>query len=69
MEPSLWQAAATFGFAALMAVVIFVAYEKLVKEVVNVVRANTQTSEALCNTVANLAQKVDALERTYEKDR
>jgi hypothetical protein len=61
---------ATFGFGAVMAVLIFVAYERLVREVISVVRANTQAINGLSivinglrDQVIELSRRVEALER------
>ena len=60
----------TFGVGAVMAVLIFIAYERLVREVVEVVRGNTRAMESLADTinglrdqVSELSKRVNALER------
>ncbi|MCD6291383.1 MAG: hypothetical protein J7M34_12835 [Anaerolineae bacterium] len=65
--PELMQSAATFGFGALMAVLIFVAYERLVREVMEVVRANTKAMEELSTLIHNLSDRVSALERAMDR--
>ncbi len=61
------QSAATFGFGALMAVLIFIAYDRLVKEVVSVVQANTKAMEELSTLIHNLSDRVAALERAMDR--
>ena len=53
----------TFGFGAIMAVLIFIAYERLVREVVAVVRANTKAMEELAVIIDGLRDKVGELSR------
>ena len=61
-------AVAPYGLGAVMSVLIFWAYQKLVKQVVEVVQANTKASQALCSTVEDLANRVSALEKKVKID-
>jgi hypothetical protein len=54
---------ATFGFGAVMAVLIFVAYERLVREVISVVQANTRAIEELSFVINGLRDQVIELNR------
>lgn len=54
---ALIQSVAPFGFGAIMAVWIFLSYTRLVKEVVDVVRANTAAIQALSDRIAALERQ------------
>ncbi len=51
-----------FGFPAFMVVFVFVAYKELVKQLVEVVRANTESARALAESHRVLCDRVQALE-------
>jgi len=57
----------TFGFGAVMAVLIFVAYERLVREVVSVVQSNTKAMQELSGLITELSDRVTALENRWER--
>lgn len=57
------QIASTFGFPAFMVVFLFVAYKELVKQLVEVVKANTDASAALVESHRALCERVNSLEQ------
>ena len=65
--PELVQGVAPFGFGAIMAVLVFFAYERLVRKVIAVVEANTrameQLSSQLSRSLQDLSRRVADLER------
>ena len=67
MMSELLQYAGTYGFGALMAVLIFVAYERLVRQVLAVVEANTRAMEELAAAIQRLQNRVQVLEERIER--
>ena len=68
------QIASTFGFPAFMAVLLFVTYKEMVRQVIEVVKANTQalqmqaeTNRALCTEMNELQREVQAQRRNHER--
>ena len=57
------QVASTFGFPAFMAVLLFVTYKELVRQVIEVVRANTEANKALAESHLALCHRIEAFER------
>ena len=57
------QVASTFGFPAFMAVLLFVTYKELVRQVVEVVKANTESARALADSHRALCHRMEAMER------
>ncbi len=69
MMSELLQYAGTYGFGALMAVLIFVAYERLVRQVLAVVEANTRAMKELAAVIDQLQNRVRVLEERVGKAR
>ena len=68
------QIASTFGFPAFMAVLLFVTYKEMVRQVIEVVKANTQalqmqgeTFRALCAEVSELQREIQDQRRNHER--
>ena len=66
------QVASTFGFPAFFAILLFVTYKEMVRQVIEVVKANTQalqmqaeTNRALCGEVTELQREVQR--RNHER--
>jgi uncharacterized protein YigA (DUF484 family) len=63
------QIASTFGFPALFSVILFVTYKELVRQVIEVVKTNTEALRDNCNANSQLIQRLDALERLIQRER
>lgn len=63
------QVASTFGFPAFMAVLLFVTYKELVRQVVEVVKANTDANKMLAESHRALCHRIEAVERKLGEQR
>lgn len=61
------QIASTFGFPALFAVILFATYKELVRQVLEVVRSNTEALRDTCHSNARLEKQINALERVIQE--
>ena len=63
------QIASTFGFPAFMAVLMFVTYKEMVRQVIEVVKANTQALQMQSETFRALCTEVNELQREIQDQR
>jgi len=68
------QVASTFGFPAFFAILLFVTYKEMVRQVIEVVKANTealqmqaQANRAVCDRLTDLEHEIQLQRRNYER--
>lgn len=55
---------AQFGFPAVMAVVVFFAYQRQTDKLMQVIEANTSAMNSMCKVVESLDRRVENMEET-----